>query len=598
MLNTILTYIIAIAMTFGAAGFPAVPETVNQLAIENVVIRVDDETFPLDTRAVLSAAAGTEESLLGFYLENKGSKLFPLQAKITAEDAMFSISEFGSAFRITDADLLEMIGLTEADLPEVYDAGELQQMGMGNIPLEDYTAYGDIIWEFFLSYEGAEVSEGSISYEGSDYPCTTVYTEDGIHALWALLDSLRLGDHGELSAYLDELLGYYREEMGIQGESYAEMFGQISELPPAALKYSRADVNGDALDRVSLSIKEDDTTMEVVSTTCRNLESVEMNMTIEEGNYTDCVQLKMDTVNRLTEGDMSINGEVVISEEMEFIGSASQREVMEINYTYNENGNETAFTSDLTASVYLGYDGEMYDPTNINSISFDALATRSENSIHVNANLMTDLQDAEIDAGIDFDITFSEVPYADPFAGKTAVDFSTPEELTESGQFKADGMSFAMDAMRLSFSQDASRLMDAAELLTAPKTVDDDEYAEAAAVFGAELPKFDLPEGWFMKDVDAAGGSAKLYFVSEDGEAEFRVSAACHDGTGERIEYMVLGEDGKLTPAGGGEDLTLSSSIIDGHGSVVHGNVMLNFVFYDVDEAFMHEILDGIEWTE
>ena len=585
MLNTILTYILAIAMSLGAAGVPAVPETANQMAIENVVLRVDDETFALDTRAVLSAAAGTEESLLGFYLENKGTKLFPLAAKITAESAMFSISEVGSAFRITDEALMEMIGLTTEDLPEVYDSSELQQKAenMGSTTIGEYLANGDAMWDFFRSYEGAEVSEGSIYYEGAEYPCTTVYAQDGIPALWALLDGMRLGDHGELSAYLDEILTYYNEEMGMQGESFAEAFGQISELPPAALELSRADVDGEALTRLALSFEEDGTTMEMASTTCRNLESIEMNMTAEEDNYSESVQLKIDTLNRLTEGDMSVDAKITITNDNEYIADEHLVGIMEIDFALDENGNETACTAQFTRSSWMHYGEEVIDFTNSDSISFDALVTKAENSIHVNANLDVNLEETAFDAGIDFDINFSTAPYADPFAGKKTVDFSTPEELIESGQFKADGMSFGMDAMRIAFTQDAAKIMGAAELLVAPKAVSDEEYAQAAEVFGGPLPKFKLPDGWVLKDVDVVEGTAKLRFTSEDGEEEFQVSASRNEYARKRIEQM----------SDAGEEIDFTGDM--GYGTTVHGDTMLDFWFLYTDEDFVREIIDNIE---
>lgn len=597
MLNTIIAYIVAVALSLGAAAVPAIPETVNQAAIENVVIRVGDESFALDSRAVFSAAAGTQESALGFCLENNGNKFFPVNAKITPENAVFSISESGSAFRIADEALMEMIGLTAEDLPEVYRGDELQQMygGMGSLSLEENMAYREAVLEFFCSYEGAEVTEGSFAYEGGEYPCTTVYIEEGLPAVWALLDHLRLGDYGQLSVYLENLLVYYSEEMDKQGESYAGMFGEINDFPPIAVEYSRAEVDGEPLHAVRITAEEY-YTIDMVSTVCSNVERVEMTMEIEEGNYTIIFEAKIEMLNRMIEGEKRIDAGFSLTQETEYITDEMLREVMDIDFSLDENGNETACAATLAYGSWMIYP-DYTDVTSSDSAEFDALLTKTENGVHVNANLKADFYETRLDAGVDFDVNLSEAAYADPFEGKSTVDFSTPEDLTESGQFIAEGASLAMDAMRITLTQDAVKLAQIAVLLSEPKEVSDEDYAAASEVFGARLPEFKLPDGWIMKDADVVEGMAKLYFVSED-EEEFQVFAFCHDGTGERVVYMQLGEDGKLIPASGGMDFSGANGGGWYSATAVHGNVMLDFWFYDADEEFVRTVVSNIVWAE
>lgn len=606
MLKLILAYILGIAMSFGAAELPATPDIMEEITIENVVIRVDETEYALDSRAVFGAAAGTEEVLLKFFLENGGSRLFPIDAKITAEELMFAISEAGSTFRITDAAINDMLGVPEGFFPE--EGGDIDDVnlvingvqftgGAVEFTPEEEEAAANAAQEFLAAHADAEVRAGSIRMDGVDYPGRTIAIENCVPALMDLADHFARNDFGAVSEEFKSLMEEYNYMLDEDITSFREMFTFEEEIPNIRMEYTSADVQGEDALKIEMTMNEDGFAMDVVGERYKGSERAVCKFAVAEDGYATEIQLNLE-VEEPEDGE-SIAAVLDIS----FLDAY---EVMDNDTVYTkicvnaemQGDNDTAdmrIYGDYAEMMRYGDGSVRYGMTETMELGV-ALSERDE-KLHIQADFTADFEESDLDLGLEMDLAYRQAPCEDTLQGRNIVDFTSEQELMESGQFIGDAMAFSLDSMRLTMTQDAGRILKMVDQLMETPVVGAEEYAAMGAEFGASLPEFRLPENWHVQDVDIYGDMLTVYCAS--GGEGFRATLTRSEETGSRVEYLMLNEEGKLVPAGG----SVIEYAYDNNGNVLGAMLLRNglaveFDFDYVDAAFAEEVIDGLVWAE
>lgn len=606
MLKLILAYIMSLALGAGAAELPAVPENMSYLTVENVIVSIDGESYPLDSRLLMGAAVGEKEALLNFCLENSGSRLFPIHAKITEEELMFAISEVGSAFRITDEAIVDMLGIPDDFLPDGDETDDVNVFlngvnltgGMAEIPPEEMEKVAAAVEEFLAAHEDAAVSEGSISMGGAEYPGRTIVIENCVPAILDLADYVAEHDFGAVSEEFKALMAEYRHLLDEDMDSFRDIFTFEDEIPNIRMEYTGADIGGDRAREITLFMNEDEMRMELNSFQYQGRETTAVKAVMREADYISEIQLDYFMEEPEDGETMAAQLNAVINDSYD-MGMGS-RFCNTMNIKFDADVNEELGTlnfcfEDIQFDRFS--DGStVYNLSENYDLGVELIPAGDD--VHISAGLTADLEGRDLDLGLEMDLTHGEEPCTDPFEGKKIVDFASEQELMESGQFISDSMGFAIDAMRIGMTTDASRFAAMAQQLTSPPPVDAEEYAAMGAEFGVQLPEFHLPEGWIMQDVDIFRDELKIFCTSDDEEyIDVTVTRAGEDFG--RIGFMLLNEEGRLVPAEGSVVEYIYGFNGDVRGATLYRDgLLMQFDFYYVDADLAESVVGGLTWAE
>lgn len=118
-MTAILSLFLSFAMLFTGGALPATADTASTLAVQDVVVGYNGESYPLGFDIALSAAAAQDELSLHFELVDGEDVFLPLSGKITRDGVTFAISEEGSAYTLTAETLNQLLGLEEGDVSSI-----------------------------------------------------------------------------------------------------------------------------------------------------------------------------------------------------------------------------------------------------------------------------------------------------------------------------------------------------------------------------------------------------------------------------------------------------------------------------------------------
>lgn len=224
-MNAILSLFLSLAMLFsGGAALPAEVETVSTLAVQDVVLGYEGESYPLGIDFALSAGASQDELLLHFEAEDdEGLTLLPLSGKITRDGVTFALNNEGSAFTVSAETLNQMLGLEEGDVSSIETLAKglesyfsalsaLEQKKGASLDPETEAAMMEVVYSNMqdMVKEDVEWDFGS-----GEIPAVHVNGKVSGAGLFAILDGWLAMDDDTLSPALSGLLDLYNAAFGM-----------------------------------------------------------------------------------------------------------------------------------------------------------------------------------------------------------------------------------------------------------------------------------------------------------------------------------------------------------------------------------------------
>ena len=490
-----MTFILSIFLCFalafsGTGALPAEPETATIWTIRNVCLDTGDETFTLDPELRLTTAVGAEKVDMHFEIGSGESTLLPISAELTPDAFLFTLSNGGRAYSLSDEEFMNLAHIDEEDLRILNIVGDFfisygALLGLVTGDEEQAAAYSQAVLDAVLEACGSEIETVEIEHNGETMEAQQAEIILTFDAAFKLMDELRGCGIDAMEQLMDAVLALCNLEAETEYADFAALAGEIDEdidfSMPLTITIAE---DGD----VAYGLVECDYDMEAVSMRMRE----EINY---DGTYTT-VDMTMDmtgiepndtsasyVISAQMAGPMNapeaihMDYDIVITSDVSVVYEAEDVNDLPANAdnvekTYVDQ-NEIQMTLDFVADDGLSNAQfavnfqEIFDDEVLSSgIFYITTAERRETNGSVTADVTLGLLAEDEEFGLTFELNRAEAAPVDYFAGLDLYEFSEEGLDSDSDMpsalqaaLMADASQLTLDVIQLSSDPSIQALM-------------------------------------------------------------------------------------------------------------------------------------------
>lgn len=516
-MNLILSLLVSVALMFSPTGsLPAQPDTAVTWTLSNISLDLPQGSVTLNPALRLSSAVGSEEAQLHFEIINGENTLLPVSGLLTRDELLFSLGKSGSAYRISNADLMNILPMDQDSLAAMDVIAEVVQSYFQLLSKEIHDAdfsrqVSEASFAAIIEGTDAQIEQTEMEVDGVSIPAQRIEINFTPETMFKMLDVLMNCGIPESENFFRSYLkifpflsqGYLSEDLS----SYTEIYEQLLQLEGPKLDTFSfpltiiVGVQGEAVYtqmQTDYAMDGQDLSLSLESATIGEETSLDMNMDINlnniymgyklMGSYTGPAEAptQMDflyCVNSRTKSYVPIindAGETQWVETSQDISVTMDLETATkdgltsgnlVVYTVDPIDETTArvpmkFTLDLDqtreadGSITSVYDLDVnLEATKISSTCTINKAERQEADGSVTTsykfNLSSNLMEDAL--GVSFDLNRAEGPVSDLFAGMTIQELKDLSIGTNPGGLNPSAMSLMSDILGL--TSDAMNLM-------------------------------------------------------------------------------------------------------------------------------------------